>query len=74
MGGDRVTVQNVRIVRLDAQENFLLIEGAIPGAESQLVMVSKSMKRPGVIKKPQAIQTVVVEEEETTKKAKPKKP
>jgi len=70
MGADRVTIQNVRIVRLYAQENLLLIEGTIPGAEHQLVMVSKSTKRPGVIKKPQAFQTVVVEEEVTSKKAK----
>ena len=74
MGADRVTVQNVRIVRLDAQQHLLLIEGAIPGAERQLVMVSKSTKRPGVIKKPQAFQAGVVEEEDTGKKAKAKKP
>ena len=72
MGADRVTVQNVRIVRLDPQNNLLLIEGAIPGAEHQLVVVSKAAKRPGVIKKPQAFQ-VEVEEEETSKKAKAKK-
>ena len=72
MGADRVTVQNVRIIRRDLEHHLLLIEGAVPGAERGLVIVSKSVKRPGVIKKPQAFQ-VVVEEEETAKKAKAKK-
>lgn len=74
MGAERVTVQNLRIMRLDVQQNLLLIEGTIPGAERQLVIVRTSTKRPGVIKKPQAFQTVVVEEEEAGKKAKAKKP
>ena len=73
MGADRITVQNVRVVGLDPQHHLLLIEGAVPGAEHQLVMVSKSKKRFGVIKKPQAFQLVVEEEEETSKKAKAKK-
>ncbi|MBI3011210.1 MAG: 50S ribosomal protein L3 [Candidatus Omnitrophica bacterium] len=69
MGQDRVTVQNVRIVGLDPLHHLLLIEGAIPGARRELVMVTKSIKRPGVIKKPQAFQTIV-EEEELSKTAK----
>ena len=78
MGADRVTVQNVRIVGLNPQHHLLLIEGAIPGAERGLVIIRKSTKLPGVIKKPQALQTIVEEEDErlskTAKaiKAKPK--
>ncbi len=77
MGADRVTVQNVRIVGLDLQHHLLLIEGAIPGAERGLVIIRKSAKLPGVIKKPQALQTIVEEEEKLSKgakavKAKPK--
>ena len=68
MGADRVTVQNVRIVRLDPEHHLLLVEGTVPGAEHGLIIIRKSKKRPGVIKKPQAIQTVVVEEEEKGKK------
>ena len=70
MGNARVTVQNVRIVKIDPEHHLLLIEGAIPGPERQLVMVRKSVKRPGVIKKPQAFQTIVEEEEELSKTAK----
>ena len=76
MGSDRVTVQNVRVARVDAQHNLLLLEGAVPGAEQGLVIVRKSMKRPGVIKRPQELQ-VIIEEDETlskTAKAASKKP
>ena len=64
MGDDQVTIQNLRVLRLDPANHLLLIEGAVPGAENGLVVVTKSKKRPGVIKKPQAVQTVVSEEEE----------
>jgi large subunit ribosomal protein L3 len=73
MGADRVTVQNLRVVRLDLENNLLLVHGAVPGAEDGLLLIRKSVKRPGFIKKPQAIQTVVEEEEATSKKAKPGK-
>ena len=73
MGADRVTVQNVRIVRRDLEHHLLLIEGAVPGPEHGLLIVSKSKKHPGLIKKPRAFQVLVEEVEETTKKAKAKK-
>jgi len=72
MGSARVSVQHLRIMRLDPLHHLLLLEGAIPGAEGGLVAISKSHKRPGVIRKPQAFQ-VVSEEEEPTKAAKPAK-
>ena len=72
MGARRVTVQNLRVVRVDAEANLLLVEGAVPGADRQLVMVTKSTKHPGWIKKPQAFQVVVEEEENAKKPAKKK--
>ncbi len=48
MGNDRVTVQNLKIVRVDADRNLLLIKGAIPGANNGLVMVRRAVKgQPG---------------------------
>jgi large subunit ribosomal protein L3 len=70
MGADRVTVQNVRIARIDPVNHLLLIEGTIPGAERQLVVISKSRKRPGLVKPPQAFQLVVEEDENLSKTAK----
>jgi len=70
MGNARVTVQNVRIVGLDLRHHLVLLEGAVPGAEHGLVIISKSVKRPGVIKKPHAFQVIVEEEARLSKGAK----
>jgi large subunit ribosomal protein L3 len=70
MGAARVTVQNLRVVACDPEHHLLLIEGAVPGARKGLVMIRKSVKRPGVIRAPQAIQTVVEEEGPVSKGAK----
>ncbi|MBC7922178.1 MAG: 50S ribosomal protein L3 [Ferruginibacter sp.] len=41
MGGDRVTVQNVRVVRVLAEQNLVLIGGSIPGANNSFVILEK---------------------------------
>ena len=43
-GGDRVTVQNLEIVKVDAERNLLMIKGAIPGANGSFVMVRDAVK------------------------------
>ena len=43
-GGDRVTVQNLEVVKVDAERNLLLIRGAIPGVNGSLVMVRDAVK------------------------------
>ena len=70
MGDDRVTVQNLRIARLDPEHNLLLIEGAIPGADQQLVIIRKARKRPGVIKKPREFAAIIEDDENLSKTAK----
>ena len=70
MGNDRVTIENLRILRLDPEHHLLLVEGAVPGSEHDLVFVCRSEKRPGVIRKPQAFQVVVDEEDAPNKNAK----
>lgn len=44
MGADRVTVQNLEVVRVDAERNLLLVKGAIPGPKGSLVMINNSVK------------------------------
>ena len=61
------------MIRRDLERHLLLVEGAIPGADQELVMITKSKKWPGRVKKPQAVQVIVEEEEEKGKKAKAKK-
>ena len=73
MGNDRVTVQNLRIMKIDPQANVLFIQGAVPGPEDRLVIVNQSVKRPGVVVAAKGIQEVFLEEEEEKTKSKAKK-
>lgn len=43
-GMERVTVQNLEIVQVDAVRNLLVVKGAIPGSRGSLVMVKNSVK------------------------------
>ena len=43
-GNERVTIQNLEIVKVDTQRNALLIKGAIPGPTGGIVMISDSVK------------------------------
>jgi large subunit ribosomal protein L3 len=44
MGDERVTTQNLEVVRVDAERNLLLIKGAVPGAAGGAVVVRPSVK------------------------------
>ena len=44
MGGDRMTMLNLVVVRVLAEQNLVLIRGAVPGANGSLVTVRKSVK------------------------------
>ncbi len=44
MGQERVTTQNLKIVRVDAEKNLVLIKGAVPGATGGLVTIRKAVK------------------------------
>jgi large subunit ribosomal protein L3 len=43
MGGERVTVRNLRVAKVDAENNLLLLRGAIPGASGGYVIVRKAV-------------------------------
>jgi large subunit ribosomal protein L3 len=43
MGGDRVTVRNLKVVQIDGDNNLLIVHGAIPGAPGSLVIVRKAL-------------------------------
>ena len=44
MGNETVTVQNLEIVRVDAERNLLLVKGAVPGPKGGLVSVTSTVK------------------------------
>ena len=43
-GNVRVTVQNLEIVKIDAEQNLILVKGAVPGPKKALVMLKNSVK------------------------------
>lgn len=45
MGHETVTVQNLRVVSLDAEKGLVLLEGAVPGARNSIVVVSDAIKQ-----------------------------
>lgn len=45
MGSEKVTVQNLEIVRVDADKNLLLVKGAVPGARNGMVLVKAALKK-----------------------------
>lgn len=44
MGVDKVTVQNLNVVKVDSDRNLLLVKGAVPGARGGLLMIKGAIK------------------------------
>ena len=43
MGADRVTVRNVKVLRVDAENNLLMVEGSVPGGPNSVVVIRKAV-------------------------------
>ncbi len=48
MGVDKVTIQNLEIVRVDLERNVLLVSGSVPGPKKGLVFVKRGVKQPAI--------------------------
>lgn len=44
MGSVKVTVQNLEVVKVDAEKNLILVKGAIPGAKGSVVTIKEAVK------------------------------
>lgn len=44
MGGDRITIQNLEIVKVDTDRNVILIKGNVPGAKKSLIQIRAARK------------------------------
>ena len=44
MGNKRITIQNLEVVRVDAEKNILLVKGAVPGPKKCLVTIKETVK------------------------------
>jgi len=47
LGAERVTVQSLEVVRVDAERNLLLVKGAVPGSTGGDVLVRPAAKARG---------------------------
>lgn len=45
MGSDTVTIQNLEVIRVDAERNVILVKGSIPGAKNTFVKIRSSVKK-----------------------------
>ena len=43
-GNERVTIQNLTIVKVDPERNILLIKGAVPGTKGSLLTIKEAVK------------------------------
>jgi large subunit ribosomal protein L3 len=44
MGAKKTTVQNIEVVRSDAEKNLILVRGAVPGIKGALVTIKSTVK------------------------------
>lgn len=45
MGNKNVTVQSIKVVKVDAEKNLLLVKGAVPGAKNAHLVIKKAVKK-----------------------------
>jgi 50S ribosomal protein L3, bacterial len=44
MGDEQVTVQNLEVVKIDVENDLILVRGAVPGSKKSLVCIAESVK------------------------------
>jgi large subunit ribosomal protein L3 len=44
MGHERVTIQNLKVLRVDTERNLLMIEGSVPGPNKGLLLIRRAVK------------------------------
>ena len=52
MGNERVTVQNLKVVAVDADKGLIMVKGGVPGSENGWVYVTDAIKKPASVKLP----------------------
>jgi large subunit ribosomal protein L3 len=45
MGAQKVTVQNLKIIKVDLENDLLLVEGGVPGHKNGYLVVTKALKK-----------------------------
>ena len=45
MGAEKVTIQNLAVVKVDAENNLIAVKGAIPGPKNGIVTIANAVKK-----------------------------
>ncbi len=45
LGNERVTARNLKVVKIDADRNLILVKGAVPGANGGLILIQATTKK-----------------------------
>jgi len=70
MGDAKVTVQNLEIIKIDKENNLILVKGQVPGKKNNLLILRRAKKKPKIEEKPREEKTVP---EKEAKREQPKK-
>ncbi len=62
MGNERVTVQNLKVVSVDADKGLIMVKGGVPGSENGWVYVTDAVKRVSSVKLPMPAGLIKVDE------------
>ena len=62
MGTDTVTIQNLEIVKVDLENNVILVKGNIPGPKKGLVIVKTAVKNPDKVREVEELNSYITEE------------
>lgn len=44
LGGERVTIQNLKVVKVDPERNLMLVKGSVPGRRGSLLIIREAVK------------------------------
>lgn len=61
MGTLTVTIQNLEIVKVDVENNIILVKGNVPGAKNSLVTIKTAVKNPGKINESEELNSYIKE-------------
>ena len=45
LGNDRVTARNLKVIKVDADRNLIMIKGAVPGPTNGMIIIRKAIKK-----------------------------
>lgn len=62
MGVNTVTIQNLEVVAVDVENNYILVKGNIPGPKKGLVIIKSAVKNPDKVKEVENLHSYIVEE------------